>query len=171
MSPQGFPRGPVVKNLPSNAGDVGSITSQGAKIPCVNKATKPVHHNRDPAQSKKLKSNKYTNIFSNRRANTRREESEPHSENPGRTYTQGHLLNHQGRQLGSLCVSKKNRHHELKHNQSVKVCELLMKLCQSCLELHSHTRCPLGTWAPGHRPGSSVFGSLSWVTHWPQVPH
>ena len=124
MSPQGFPRGPVVKNLPSNAGGVGSITSQGAEIPCINKATKPVHHNRDPAQPKKLKSNEYTNIFSN----TRHEESEPHSENPGRTYTQGHLLNHQGRQLGSLCVSEKNRHHELKHNQCVKVCELLMKL-------------------------------------------
>ena len=28
-----FPGGPVVKNLPSNAGDVGSIPGQGPKIP------------------------------------------------------------------------------------------------------------------------------------------
>ena len=28
-----FPGGPVVKNLPSNAGDVGSITGRGTKIP------------------------------------------------------------------------------------------------------------------------------------------
>ena len=28
-----FPGGPVVKNLPSNAGDVGSIPDQGTKIP------------------------------------------------------------------------------------------------------------------------------------------
>ena len=28
-----FPGGPVVKNLPSNAGDVGSISGQGTKIP------------------------------------------------------------------------------------------------------------------------------------------
>ena len=28
-----FPGGPVVKNLPSNAGDVGSIPGQGTKIP------------------------------------------------------------------------------------------------------------------------------------------
>ena len=27
-----FPRGPVVKSLPSNAGDTDSIPSQGAKI-------------------------------------------------------------------------------------------------------------------------------------------
>ena len=27
-----FPGGPVVKTLPSNAGDIGSIPSQGAKI-------------------------------------------------------------------------------------------------------------------------------------------
>ena len=127
---RGFPGGPVVKNLPSNAGDgdVSSIPSQGAKIPCVNKATKPVHLNKVPVQPKKLKSDKYTNVFSNRRANTRCEESEPQSENPGRTCTQGYLLNHHGRQPGSLCVSKKNSHHELKHNQCVKVCELLTQL-------------------------------------------
>ena len=28
-----FPGGPVVKNLPSSAGDVGSIPGQGTKIP------------------------------------------------------------------------------------------------------------------------------------------
>ena len=29
-----FPGGPVVKNLPSNAGDPGSIPGRGTKIPC-----------------------------------------------------------------------------------------------------------------------------------------
>ena len=28
-----FPGGPVVKNLPSNAGDIGSIPGRGTKIP------------------------------------------------------------------------------------------------------------------------------------------
>ena len=28
-----FPGGPVVKNLPSNAGDMGSISGRGTKIP------------------------------------------------------------------------------------------------------------------------------------------
>ena len=31
---QYFPSGPVVKNLPCNAGDMGSILGQGTKIPC-----------------------------------------------------------------------------------------------------------------------------------------
>ena len=43
-----FPGGPVVKNLPSNAGDTGSIPGRGAKIPraagqlslCLRSATK-----------------------------------------------------------------------------------------------------------------------------------
>ena len=30
---QDFPGGPVIKNLPCNAGDVGSIPGQGTKIP------------------------------------------------------------------------------------------------------------------------------------------
>ena len=30
---KGFPGGPVVKNPPSNAGDVGSIPGRGTKIP------------------------------------------------------------------------------------------------------------------------------------------
>ena len=37
-----FPGGPVVKNPPSNAGDVGSVPGQGTKIPpCRRGATKP----------------------------------------------------------------------------------------------------------------------------------
>ena len=38
-----FPHGPVAKNLPSNAGDMGSIPDQGIKIPqaCSNKACMP----------------------------------------------------------------------------------------------------------------------------------
>ena len=30
-----FPDGPAVKNLPANAGDIGSIPGGGPKIPCV----------------------------------------------------------------------------------------------------------------------------------------
>ena len=30
-----FPGGPVVKNLPSKAGDADSIPGQGTKVPCV----------------------------------------------------------------------------------------------------------------------------------------
>ena len=33
ISCRDFPGGPVVKNLPSNAGDAGSIPGQGTKIP------------------------------------------------------------------------------------------------------------------------------------------
>ena len=33
MTDRDFPGGPVVKNLPCNAGDVGSIPGQGTKIP------------------------------------------------------------------------------------------------------------------------------------------
>ena len=39
-----FPGGPVVKNLPSNAGDMGSIPGRGTKIPHAG-TTKPVSHN------------------------------------------------------------------------------------------------------------------------------
>ena len=38
-----FPRGPVVKNRPSNVGDVGSIPGQGTKIQHAGGATKPTH--------------------------------------------------------------------------------------------------------------------------------
>jgi len=34
-----FPGGPVVKNLPCNAGDMGSILGQGTKIPMYCRAT------------------------------------------------------------------------------------------------------------------------------------
>ena len=40
-----FPGGPLVKNPPSNAGDVGSNPGWGTKIP---QATKPMHHNEEP---------------------------------------------------------------------------------------------------------------------------
>ena len=33
MQYEGFPGGPMVKDLPSNAGDVGSVSGQGTKIP------------------------------------------------------------------------------------------------------------------------------------------
>ena len=49
----GFPGGPVVKNPPSNAGDMGSIPGGGTKIPhatgqlspCTTTGEKPVCHN------------------------------------------------------------------------------------------------------------------------------
>ena len=49
-STRDFPGGPVVKNLPSNAGDVGSITGQGIKITHATgqlspHALEPTHHN------------------------------------------------------------------------------------------------------------------------------
>ena len=40
MSGRGFPGGPVVKNLPSNAGGAGSIPSGKTKIPHTAEATK-----------------------------------------------------------------------------------------------------------------------------------
>ena len=40
-----FPCGPVVKNPPSNAGDVGSIPGWGTKIPHAGGATKPARRN------------------------------------------------------------------------------------------------------------------------------
>ena len=42
----------MVENLPSSAGDVGSIPGWGTKIP---HATKPTHSNKDPEQPKKEK--------------------------------------------------------------------------------------------------------------------
>ena len=38
-----LPGGPMVKNPPSNTGDVGSIPGQGTKIPHATEATKPMH--------------------------------------------------------------------------------------------------------------------------------
>ena len=43
MSVRVFPGGPVVKNLPSNAGDSGSIPSQGTKISHASGATQSTH--------------------------------------------------------------------------------------------------------------------------------
>ena len=47
-----FPGSPVVKTLPSNAGDAGSISGQGAKIP---HASQPKHQN--------IKQKQYCNKF------------------------------------------------------------------------------------------------------------
>ena len=49
-----FPYGPVVKNLPSNAGDAGSIPGQGTMIPRATgqlslRALQPACHNEEPA--------------------------------------------------------------------------------------------------------------------------
>ena len=38
----------MVKNLPSNARDVGLILGQGTKIPRLQGTPKPVHHNKSP---------------------------------------------------------------------------------------------------------------------------
>ena len=56
-----FPGGPVIKNLPSNAGDVGLIPGFGTKIPHAAKqlspgtaTTEPKHHNeRSPCAAMK----------------------------------------------------------------------------------------------------------------------
>ena len=40
-----FPSGPVVKNPPSNARDVGSIPGRGTRFPHAPGATKPARHN------------------------------------------------------------------------------------------------------------------------------
>ena len=45
MNFRDFPGGAVVKNLPSNAGDMGLIPGQGTKIPYAMGATKPMRHN------------------------------------------------------------------------------------------------------------------------------
>ena len=49
QNPREFPGGPVVKNPPSNAGDVGSIPGRGTKIPTCLGATKPEHLNQREA--------------------------------------------------------------------------------------------------------------------------
>ena len=49
--PWDFPGGPVVKNLPSNAGDVGSIPGQGTKIPHAIGQLSPRAATTDPAHS------------------------------------------------------------------------------------------------------------------------
>ena len=56
---EGFPGGPGVKNLPSNAGEAGSILGQGTKILHVSgqlspsvATREPSCYNKDPAQPK-----------------------------------------------------------------------------------------------------------------------
>ena len=44
---QDFPGGPVVKHLPSNAGDAGSIPGQRTKIPHAEEQLSP-RHNKEP---------------------------------------------------------------------------------------------------------------------------
>ena len=43
-----FPGGPVVKNVPSNAGDVGSIPGWGTKIPHATGQLSPCTTTREP---------------------------------------------------------------------------------------------------------------------------
>ena len=45
-SQQDFPSGPVVRNLPCNAGDIGSVPDWGTNFPhAAREAIKPAHHN------------------------------------------------------------------------------------------------------------------------------
>ena len=68
---QDFPGGPLVKNLPSKAGDVGSIPGQGTKIPqtarqlrpCAKTKERPECHNKDPVQTKKKKEHPFHFLF------------------------------------------------------------------------------------------------------------
>ena len=58
INSQDFLGGPVVKNLPCNAGDAGSIPGRGTKIPHAMgqlsphaaAREKPVHHNEEPTR-------------------------------------------------------------------------------------------------------------------------
>ena len=45
---EGLPGGPVVKNSPANAGDVGLIPGHGTNISHAVGATEPTHHKEDP---------------------------------------------------------------------------------------------------------------------------
>ena len=63
-----FPGGPVVKNLPSNAGDTGSIPARGTKISHATQqlsprttTTEPECHHKDPVQPKQSKKFKKEN--------------------------------------------------------------------------------------------------------------
>ena len=48
MQVRDFPGGPVVKNPPCSAGEVGLIPGQGTKIPTCCRATKPARRNTEP---------------------------------------------------------------------------------------------------------------------------
>ena len=56
-SVEDFPDGVVVTNLPSQAGDVGSIPGGEAKIPH-GRGTKPICHNEDQCSQKKKEQEK-----------------------------------------------------------------------------------------------------------------
>ena len=48
-----FPDGPVVKNLPPNAGDIGSIPGRGTKIPHATWQLRPLAENRETRPTEK----------------------------------------------------------------------------------------------------------------------
>ena len=52
MRGQVFPGGPVVKNPPCNAGDVGSIPGQGTKIPHAEKQPSLSNATTEPSRSR-----------------------------------------------------------------------------------------------------------------------
>ena len=60
---QGLPGGAVVRNPPSDAGDVGSVPGWGAKIPTCHTARthneEPRHSKGNPVQPKKKERKKY----------------------------------------------------------------------------------------------------------------
>ena len=65
-TPRDFPGCPVVKNPPSDAGDMGSIPARGTKIPCATwqlsvcaTTREPACHNENPAQPKKKKNSAF----------------------------------------------------------------------------------------------------------------
>ena len=49
---QGLPQCPVIKNLPCNAGDVGSIPGQGTKISCAEEQLSPCAETAEPVFSR-----------------------------------------------------------------------------------------------------------------------
>ena len=57
-----FPGGPVVKTLPSNAGGVGSIPGQGAKIPHVSWSKNQSIKNRSNIVTNSIKTLKMVHI-------------------------------------------------------------------------------------------------------------
>ena len=60
-----FPDGTEVKNLPCNAGDMGSIPGQGTKLPCATQLTKKKKKNlKKELVVKKLQANKSTRLDS-----------------------------------------------------------------------------------------------------------
>ena len=58
-----FPGGPVVKNLPSNAGDKGSIPGQGTKIPHASGPLSPHRNQRSPRATMKTQCSQKKKIY------------------------------------------------------------------------------------------------------------